>query len=130
MNTEFNYDGILADVCARLKDALGVEVYAGSRPAAVERARNAFAVASLGGGITDGGDTYQSSRLLVSLFARDRQGGIEDTPALGALVRRCAGLFPLSCELYVAQDVRMLYSGADTLGFHDASLQVALIIRK
>ena len=94
MNTEFNYDGILADVCARLKDALGVEVYAGSRPAAVERARNAFAVASLGGGITDGGDTYQSSRLLVSLFARDRQGGIEDTSGSRCAREAVRGAFP------------------------------------
>lgn len=130
MKDEFNYDGILQHVCTSLKDKLDISVFVGSRPAAVKDAMNAFAVVSLGSGITDGGDTYQTSAMLISLFARDRQGGVENTTLLGNLVKSCASLFPVDSELYIALKPKMLYSGSDTMGFHAASLQVSLIIKK
>lgn len=130
MKEEFNYDGILKHACNNLKNKLGISVFAGSRPAAVKDAMNAFAVVALSSGITDGGDTYQTSAMLISLFQRDKQGGVEDTTQLGKLVKQCISLFPVDCELYFALSPKMLYSGSDTMGFHAASVQVTLIIKK
>lgn len=130
MKTEFNYDGILENVCKTLKNSLGLKIFVGSRPAAVESTMNVFAVVELGNGITDNGDTYQSSTLLVSLFVRDKQGNLENTKKLGELIRKCTGLFPMKDELFTALSPRLLYKGSDTMGFHAASIQGTLIINK
>lgn len=80
--------------------------------------------------ISDRGDTYQSMSCQIAVFARDIQGGLENTIKLEDLQQAVIDLFPIVTEHYHAKFPLLLPGGSDGTGFHSLIIQFNITILK
>lgn len=125
---------------AKLQKALGQKfkdvsknIFYTTRPNAVSESMNDFIIIRLPQGIEQWGDACQLAKGQVSLFARDKNGGLENSPKLDAMLTDVIQLFSESGvmidDFYSAWEVRLVGEGADDLGFHFLTIQFQIQIR-
>ena len=101
-----------------------------TRPNAVGEQMEEFLLIRLPQAIYDQGDTYQTSRGQIVVFARDIQGGLENTFRLEEIQQAVMGLFPIVEKRYSATDPILLNGGSDGAGFHSLIIQFSITINK
>ena len=100
-----------------------------SRPAAVPEPMDRFLLISLPAALRDRGDTYQSARGRITIFARDIQG-LESTLALEQMQSAILSLFPIATARFHAKAPSILPGGSDGAGFHSIIIQFNITIFK
>lgn len=73
-----------------------------TRPSAVGEQMNEFLLIRLPQRITQPGDTYQLTTGQIAVFARDIQGGLENSFMLELMQDAVCSLFPIRSDLYLA----------------------------
>lgn len=101
-----------------------------TRPPAVATQMGEFLLIRLPQTIYDRGDTYQSTRGQISVFARDVPGGTENTLVLEKLQDAVMKLFPIVTDLYHAKMPVILPGGSDGADFHSLIIQFNITIFK
>lgn len=101
-----------------------------SRPNAVGEQMKEFLLIRLPQTIYDRGDTYQSTRGQIVLFARDVQGAMENTFVLEKMQQQVMPLFPIVTERFHAKQPMLLPGGTDGAGFHSLIIQFSITILK
>ena len=100
-----------------------------TRPNATGEPMQEFLAISLNG-IDNVADTYQLTRGRITVFARDVQGGLENTFKLEQLQEAVTALFPIRTPLYLATRPVLLPGGSDGAGFHSLIIQFNIRIHK
>ena len=100
-----------------------------SRPPATPEPMHSFLLISLPGAIRDRGDTYQSTRGRITIFARDIQG-IENATVLQQMQETIVNLFPIATARFHAKAPSLLPGGSDGAGFHSIIIQFNITIFK
>lgn len=100
-----------------------------TRPNATGEPMQEFLTISLYG-IDNVADTYQLTRGRITVFARDVQGGLENTLRLEQLQEEVTVLFPIRTPLYLATRPILLPAGSDGAGFHSLIIQFNIRIHK
>lgn len=80
--------------------------------------------------INNTADTYQLTRGKIVVFARDIQGGRENSLALERMQDAVCTLFPIRSNLYLATRPILLPGGSDGAGFHSLIIQFNIRIHK
>lgn len=101
-----------------------------SRPNAVGEQMDEFLLIRLPQRITEPGDTYQLTTGQIAVFARDVQGGLENSLMLELMQDAVCSLFPISTDLYLATRPILLPGGSDGAGFHSLIIQFNIRIHK
>lgn len=101
-----------------------------ARPNAVGEQMDEFLLIRLPQRITEPGDTYQLTTGQITVFARDIQGGLENSLALEQLQESVCSLFPIRSDLYLATRPILLPGGSDGAGFHSLIIQFNIRIHK
>lgn len=101
-----------------------------TRPPAAGEQMKEFLLIRLPQRILDRGDTYQSATGQIAMFARDIQGGLENTFALEKLQTQVMELFPIVTDRYHAKMPMLLPGGTDGAGFHSLIIQFNITIFK
>ena len=101
-----------------------------TRPNAVGEAMKEFLLIRLPQRIEQPGDTYQRTTGQIAVFARDIQGGIENSFRLEQLQEAVTSLFPIRSDLYLATKPILLPGGSDGAGFHSLIIQFNIRIHK
>ncbi len=101
-----------------------------TRPNAVDKSMQEFLLIRIPQRITQPGDTYQLTTGQIAVFARDVQGGLENTFRLEQLQEAVTALFPISAPLYLATRPILLPGGSDGAGFHSLIIQFNIRIHK
>ena len=104
-------------------------IFLTSRPKVDANTPKSFIVIRLSSGIRDRGDTYQTARVLIHIFVRDKAGGIEDAVLLDTITNDICDMMPLIEPRFTAFNPNLLSSGEDS-GFHYHILQLSLTINK
>ncbi len=121
------------NILQQLYDAVqGVSMhrFISDRPEAMQNGMTDFVIVDLPNGIYDRGDTYQESYCQISVFAKNKANGIEDTVKLDDMLNAICKLFPMNTSLFYASSPRLMTGGDDMLGFHFLIIQAKLIIKK
>lgn len=103
-----------------------------SRPATVPEQLQSYAVIRNSSGIRDRGDTYQTAKLSVYLFARDRKGqsgNIENSWRLEQMQSALCAKCPIIHDRFTASNPNIIGSGSDA-GFHYLVIQLSITINK
>lgn len=100
-----------------------------SRPSVIGEQIDDFVVIRNSTGIRDRGDTYQTAKVMIHLFVRDRPGEIENAWRLQQMQDALCSLCPLKHPRFTADDPNYISSGADS-GFHYVIYQLSLTINK
>lgn len=100
-----------------------------NRPPATGEQMDEFLLISLDT-INNIADTYQLTRGKIAVFARDIQGGLENTFMLELMQDAVCSLFPIRSDLYLATHPRLLPGGSDGAGFHSLIIQFNIRIHK
>ena len=124
----YDYRIIHEDLYNALKP-LADKCYLTSRPKVDNDNPKSFIVIRMSSGIRDRGDTYQTARVLVHVFVRDKEGGIEDAVLLDTITHDICDLMPFIRPRFTAFNPNLLSSGED-MGFHYHILQLSLTINK
>ncbi len=119
---------VLGPLVEKLK-AISPTVYLTSRPSAVPGQIKDYIVVRLPNGIRDSADTYQSAKVHVYFFARDRAGEIENAWRLDEMMNALCAMCPIIHERFTA-DRPVYLRGAADAGFHFTCLQLTLTINK
>lgn len=101
-----------------------------TRPNAVGEPMDDFLLIRLPQTIYDRGDTYQSTWGQIAVFAKDVQGGLENTLRLEEMQSAVMELFPIATGRYHAKLPRLLPGGTDGAGFHSLIIQFRITIFK
>lgn len=101
-----------------------------SRPNAVGEQMDEFLLIRLPQRITEPGDTYQLTTGQIAVFARDAQGGLENSFMLELMQDAVCALFPIRSDLYLATRPVLLPGGSDGAGFHSLIIQFNIRIHK
>lgn len=101
-----------------------------TRPNAVGEQMNDFLLLRLPQTIFDRGDTYQTTKGQIAIFARDIQDGLENTLQLEKMQSAIMNLFPIVAERYHAKFPILLSGGSDGAGFHSLIIQFNITILK
>lgn len=110
-----------------------------TRPNSVGSQMGEFLLIRLPQTIYDRGDTYQTTKGQIVLFARDIEGsdavgnaisGIEDALQLEKMLSSAMELFPVITDRYVAKSPLLLAGGSDGAGFHYIIIQFNITILK
>lgn len=104
-------------------------VYVTSRPSAAGDKSKEYAVIRMSNGERDRGDTYNTARLLISLYVRDKEGEIENNGRLRELKDKIFSLCPITMPRFSADRPNIIGAGADT-GFHYRVIQLSITINK
>lgn len=94
-----------------------------TRPTAVGEQMEEFLLIRLPQRITQPGDTYQLTTGQIAVFARDIQGGLENSLMLELMQDAVCSLFPIRTDLYLATRPILLPGGSDGAGFHSLIIQ-------
>lgn len=105
------------------------EVFITSRPKVDGKNPKTYIVIRNSSGIRDQGDTYQTAKVLIHIFVRDKEGGIEDAVLIDKITNDICDLCPIITPRFTAWNPNLLASGED-LGFHYHILQLSLTINK
>lgn len=104
-----------------------------SRPNASDRQMQEFLLIRIPQSIDPWGDACQFSTGQIVMFARDGQGGIENTLALEQLQNSVMALFGengvINTDRFTAWEPRLLPGGSDGAGFHSLIIQFQLQIK-
>lgn len=101
-----------------------------TRPNAVGEQMDEFMLIRLPQRITQPGDTYQLTIGQIAVFARDVQGGLENSFMLELMQDAVCALFPIRSDLYLATRPVLLPGGSDGAGFHSLIIQFNIRIHK
>lgn len=101
-----------------------------TRPNAVGEQMDEFLLIRLPQRITEPGDTYQLTTGQIAVFARDVQGGLENSLKLELMQDAICALFPIRTDLYLATRPVLLPGGSDGAGFHSLIIQFNIRIHK
>lgn len=101
-----------------------------TRPTAVGEQMDEFMLIRLPQRITEPGDTYQLTTGQIAVFARDVQGGLENSLMLELMQDAVCALFPIRSDLYLATRPILLPGGSDGAGFHSLIIQFSIRIHK
>lgn len=101
-----------------------------TRPNAVGEQMDEFLLIRLPQRITEPGDTYQLTTGQIAVFARDIQGGLENSFMLELMQDAVCSLFPIRTDLYLATRPLLLPGGSDGAGFHSLIIQFSIRIHK
>lgn len=101
-----------------------------TRPTAVGEQMDEFLLIRLPQRITEPGDTYQLTTGQIVVFARDIQGGLENSLMLELMQDAVCSLFPIRSDLYLATRPTLLPGGSDGAGFHSLIIQFSIRIHK
>lgn len=101
-----------------------------TRPNAVGEQMDEFLLIRLPQRITEPGDTYQLTTGQIAIFARDVQGGLENSLMLELMQDAVCALFPICSDLYLATRPILLPGGSDGAGFHSLIIQFNIRIHK
>lgn len=101
-----------------------------TRPNAVGEQMDEFLLIRLPQRITEPGDTYQLTTGQIAVFARDIQGGLENSLMLELMQDAVCSLFPIRTDLYLATRPVLLSGGSDGAGFHSLIIQFNIRIHK
>lgn len=101
-----------------------------TRPNAVGKQMDDFLLIRLPQRITEPGDTYQLTTGQIAVFARDVQGGLENSFMLELMQDAVCALFPIRSDLYLATRPILLPGGSDGAGFHSLIIQFNIRIHK
>lgn len=104
--------------------------FVSTRPNAVGQQMQDFLLIRLPQPITDPADTYQLTTGQINVFARDGQGGLENTRRLEQMQQAVISLFPIRTDNYIAYRPILLNGGADGAGFHSLIIQFNIRIHK
>ncbi len=109
--------------------AISPVVYLTSRPSAAPGQPDDFIVVRLPNGIRDSADTYQSAKVHVYLFARDRAGEIENAWRLDEMMNTLCEMCPIIHPRFTIDRPVYLGGGPD-VGFHFIRMQLTITINK
>ena len=101
-----------------------------TRPNAVGKQMDEFLLVKLPQRISQPGDTYQLTTGQIVVFARDIQGGLENSLVLERMQNAVCSLFPIRSNLYLATRPILLPGGSDGAGFHSLIIQFNIRIHK
>lgn len=101
-----------------------------TRPNAIGAQMKEFLLIRLPQSIYDRGDTYQSTKGQIIVFARDVQGGLENTVELERIQNEVMNLFPIATEQFHGKMPILLPGGSDGAGFHSIIIQFNITILK
>lgn len=101
-----------------------------TRPNAVGEQMDEFLLIRIPQRITEPGDTYQLTTGQIAVFARDVQGGLENSFMLELMQDAVCALFPIRSDLYLATRPILLPGGSDGAGFHSLIIQFSIRIHK
>lgn len=101
-----------------------------TRPNAVGEHMEEFLLVRLPQRITEPGDTYQLTTGQIAVFARDVQGGLENTVMLELMQDAVCALFPIRTDRYLATRPLLLPARSDGAGFHSLIIQFNIRIHK
>lgn len=101
-----------------------------TRPNAVGEQMEEFLLIRLPQRITQPGDTYQLTTGQIAVFARDIQGGLENSLRLEQIQDAVCYIFPIRTDLYLATRPILLPGGSDGAGFHSLIIQFNIRIHK
>lgn len=104
--------------------------FVSSRPPATSEPMDDFLLIRLPQTIYDRGDTYQSTWGQIAVFAKDVQGGLENTLRLEEMQSAVMELFPIKVDRYHAKMPRLHPGGTDGAGFHSLIIQFRITIFK
>lgn len=114
----------------RLTSGISPNRFISTRPPATAEPMQDFLLIRLPQTIYDRGDTYQSTVGQIAVFARDIQGGLEDTLRLEHMQQAVTALFPVAAETFHATRPLVLPGGSDGAGFHSLIIQFRITIFK
>jgi hypothetical protein len=115
----------LDELCKEISD----NRFISTRPISVNKEMQDFIIIRLPQVFRQEGDAGQFTNGQIVLFARDRQGNIENTTKLDAMTEAVTALFPIVTEQFVATRPKMYYGGTDELGFHSLIIQFEIQIK-
>lgn len=103
-----------------------------TRPSSTDKSMQEFLTIRFSQSMDPWGDVCQFTTMQISVFARDVQGGLENTFTLEKLQSDVMSLFGerkvLNTPLYTAWEPRLLPGGSDGAGFHSLIIQFQLQI--
>ena len=111
---------VLQSLC-ELTASVSENRFISTRPNAVGEQMQDFLLIRLPQTIYDRGDTYQSTKGQIAVFARD---------VLEKMQTAVLDLFPLATDRYHAKEPLLLPGGADGAGFHSLIIQFNITIFK
>lgn len=114
-------DEVLSAVCEKR--------FIDSRPSVVSEHVAEYIIIRNATGIRDQGDTYQTARLNLQLFVRDRAGEVENSYRLDQMLNAISALCPIVRPRFTADYPNPIGVGADS-GFHYITLQLSVVINK
>lgn len=104
--------------------------FVSTRPPASGEQMSEFLLIRFPQAIRDQGDTYQTTYGQIVCFARDIQGGSENTFRLEQMQAAVMELFPVITDRYHAKMPILLAGGSDNAGFHSLIIQFNITIFK
>lgn len=120
---------VLQSLC-ELTAEISENRFISTRPNAVGEQMKDFLLIRLPQTIYDRGDTYQTTKGQIICFAKDVQGGLENTFRLEKMQSEVLALFPLITERYHAKSPLLTNGGSDGAGFHSLIIQFNITILK
>ena len=105
-------------------------VFCHDRPTAKMPGMEKFVVVRLPQGVRSASAIHSTSYCQIVVFAKDNDGGLEDTLTLEEMSDSVCELFPIVTPLFSATEPKLLNGGNDGLGFHALIIQAKLIIHK
>lgn len=104
-----------------------------TRPNAVGKQMNEFLLIRISQSMDEWGNVCQFSTGQIAVFARDEQGGLENTLVLELMQSAVMGIFGkervINTPTYTAWEPRLLPGGSDGAGFHSLIIQFRLQIK-
>lgn len=104
-----------------------------TRPSSTDKSMQEFLLIRLPQSMDPWGDACQFTTMQISVFARDVQGGLENTFTLDKLQNEVMALFGdkgvINTSLFTAWEPRLLPGGSDGAGFHSLIIQSRLQIK-
>lgn len=105
-------------------------VFCHDRPSATYPQMEKFIVVRLPQGIRSQSAIHSTSYCQIVVFAKDNEGGLENTLMLDEMTKKVCALLPIVTPLFSAIEPKQLNGGNDGLGFHALIIQLRLIIHK
>lgn len=109
---------------------IGDRVFCHDRPTATYPNMEKFVVVRLPQGIRSASSIHSTSYCQIVVFARDNEGGLEDTVTLDEMCDSVCEMFPIVTDTFSAIEPKLLNGGNDGLGFHSLIIQARLVIHK
>lgn len=112
-----------------LLSPIAEKVFITTRPSVVSEKVKDYIVLRMNNGLRDRGDTYLTGIAHVSLFARDKNGEIENTFRLQQMIDAFLTLVPVRNQVFTADRPRQVGGGGDS-GFHYVTFQIPVTVNK